>query len=182
MSSHTAIRFNDPPVTQYNSMDVDESFASQASLDELYLGPDDEIEYDSVSSGPPVMVAATPNQSPLAQSDDPGLEIDPALYLGPEDDVINVDELPDFSDVKTNAPGPAQESMISNEPSTELQSDQPELSYEDLLSMVRDFQPWGSYEHKGLQSIQDRLKDYTRCHGNLPDPSIQQLLEAERPF
>ncbi|KAG2348102.1 hypothetical protein BDR05DRAFT_996390 [Suillus weaverae] len=60
MSSYTAVRFNDLPVTQYNSMDVDESFASQASLDELYLGPDDEIEYDSVSSGPPGMVAATP--------------------------------------------------------------------------------------------------------------------------
>ncbi|KAG2335608.1 hypothetical protein BDR05DRAFT_1006631 [Suillus weaverae] len=148
-------------------------------LDELYLGLNDEIKCDSVSSGPPGMVAATPDQSPLAQSDHPDLEINPALYLGPEDDVINIDELPDLSDVKTNAPGPAEESMISNEPSTELQSDQPELSYKDLLLMVRDFQPWGSYEHKGLQSIQDRLKDYTCYHGNLPDPSIQQLLKAE---
>ncbi|KAG1770778.1 hypothetical protein EV702DRAFT_1202249 [Suillus placidus] len=163
MSSHTAVRFNDPPVTQYNSMDVDESFASQASLDELYFGPEDEIA----------------DQSPLAQSNHLGLEIDPALYLRPEDDLIDVNELPDFSDVKTDAPGLAEELMISNEPSTELHSDQPELSYEDLLSMVWDFWPWGSYEHNGLQSIQDRLNNYIRYHGNHPDPSIQQLLEAE---
>ncbi|KAG1771134.1 hypothetical protein EV702DRAFT_1049038 [Suillus placidus] len=82
-------------------------------LDELYLGLDDEIDYDSVSSGPQGMVAATHNQSPPAQSDHPGLKIDPALYLGPEDDLININELPDCSDVKSDAPGLAEESMLS---------------------------------------------------------------------
>ena len=33
-----------------------------------------------------------------------------------------------------------------------------------------------------VQSIQDRLGDYKHRHGNLRDPSIPQLLEAERPF
>lgn len=32
------------------------------------------------------------------------------------------------------------------------------------------------------QSIQDRLREYKRHAGGLPDPSIQQLIEAERPF
>lgn len=32
------------------------------------------------------------------------------------------------------------------------------------------------------QSVRDRLSDYKRRTGGLPDPSIQQLIEAERPF
>ncbi|KAG2141230.1 hypothetical protein DEU56DRAFT_911335 [Suillus clintonianus] len=79
MSPQSTVQFNDPPVTDYNSMDVDESFVSQVSLDDLYLGSDDDIEYDSVSSGPPDALAAIPNQSPPAQADDSGCIIDPDL-------------------------------------------------------------------------------------------------------
>ncbi|KAG1722199.1 hypothetical protein EDB19DRAFT_1916810 [Suillus lakei] len=134
-------------------------------LDDLYLGPDEDIEYHPVSSGTPDVLAAIPD-----------------LYLGPEDDVIDVDEMPDFADAKCDAPAPPEESMLSDATSTESHSDQPDLANEDLRSMVRDFRPFGSYEHTGLQSIQDRLGDYKHRHGNLPDPSIPQLLEAERPF
>ncbi|KAG2360091.1 hypothetical protein BDR07DRAFT_1487460 [Suillus spraguei] len=74
MRSQPAVRFYEPLVTEYNSMDVDDSTESQISLDALddvylglddetesrissdacddvYLGPDDEIDYDSASSG-----------------------------------------------------------------------------------------------------------------------------------
>ncbi|KAG1719391.1 hypothetical protein EDB19DRAFT_1913167 [Suillus lakei] len=182
MSSHPAVRFNDPLATDCHSMDVDESFVSRASLDDLYLGPDEDIEYHPVSSGTPDVLAAIPDRSPPAQADQPGLAIDPDLYLGPEDDVIDVDEMPDFADAECDAPAPPEESMLSDATSTESHSDQPDLPNEDLRSMVRDFRPFGSYEHTGLQSIQDRLGDYKHRHGNLPDPSIPQLLEAERPF
>jgi hypothetical protein len=33
-----------------------------------------------------------------------------------------------------------------------------------------------------VQSVQDRLGDYKHCSGDLPDPSIPLLLEAERTF
>ncbi|KAG0694350.1 hypothetical protein DFH29DRAFT_1006421 [Suillus ampliporus] len=188
MSSHPAVRFNEPPVTDYNAMDLDESSVSRVSLDDLYLGPDDDIDYDSVSSGPLDVLAEIPGtfinslgSSPPAQPDQPALPIDPDLYLGPEDDLIDVDELPDSADADPDAPAPPEVSM-SYETSTELHAEQPELTNEDLYSMVREFRPFGSFEHTGLKSIKDRLGDYTRRNGDLPDPSIPQLLEAERPF
>ncbi|KAG0694697.1 hypothetical protein DFH29DRAFT_880549 [Suillus ampliporus] len=140
MSSHPAVRFNEPPVTDYNAMDLDESSVSRVSLDDLYLGPDDDIEYDSVSSGPLDVLAEIP-----------ALPIDPDLYLGPEDDPIDA---------------PSEVSMSSDETSTKLHAERPELTNEDLYSMVQEFRPFGSFEHTGY----------------LPDPSIPQLLEAERPF
>ncbi|KAG0692472.1 hypothetical protein DFH29DRAFT_1008595 [Suillus ampliporus] len=170
MSSHPAVRFNEPPVTDYNAMDLDESSVSRVSLDDLYLGPDDDIDYDSVSSGPLDVLAEIP-----------ALPIDPDLYLGPEDDLIDVDELPDSADADPDAPAPPEVSM-SYETSTKLHAEQSELTNEDLYSMVREFRPFRSFEHTGLKSIKDRLGDYTRRNGDLPDPSIPQLLEAKRPF
>ncbi|KAG1721035.1 hypothetical protein EDB19DRAFT_1917579 [Suillus lakei] len=181
MNSLPAVRFNEPPVTDYNSMDVDDSSVSRVSLDDLYLGPDEDIEYHPVSSRPPDVLVAIPDRSPPAQADQPGLVINPDLYLGPEDDVIDIDEMPNIADAECDAPAPPEESMLY-ETSTKSHSDQPDLTNEDLRSMVQDFRPFGSYEHTGLQSIQDRLGDYKHRHGNLPDPSIPQLLEAERPF
>lgn len=144
MSSHPGVRFNDPPVTDYNAMDVDDSSIGRVSLgmldsliipnlftgcplddlDDLYLGPEDDIEHDSISSGPPDALAAMPgmyirslssgiimhanftlkDETDPGQADDAGFFIDPDLYLGPEDDVIDVDELPDFADPPTLAP------------------------------------------------------------------------------
>ncbi|KAG1744249.1 hypothetical protein EDB19DRAFT_1827128 [Suillus lakei] len=169
MSSHPTVRFNDPPVTDYNSMDVNESLMSWASLNDLYLGLDEDIEYHPVSPGPLDVLVAIPDRSPLAQADQPGLVIDPDLYLRPEDDVIDVDEIPDFADAECDAPAPPEELMLY-------------LANEDLRSMVQDFRLFRSYKHTGLQSIQDRLGDYKHRHGNLHDPSIPQLLEAEQPF
>src|SRR6267154_1230361 len=51
------------------------------------------------------------DQSPASQADHPGFLINPDLYLGPEDDVIDVDELPDSSDPPSCAPAPSQMSM-----------------------------------------------------------------------
>ncbi|KAG1795856.1 uncharacterized protein BJ212DRAFT_1306481 [Suillus subaureus] len=131
-------------------MDVDESTVSRASLDDLYLGPDDDIEYDSPSSGSLDVLAAIPNQSPLAQADHPGFLIDPDLYLGPEDDIIDVDELPDSANPKIDVPA-AQKRLCHSE--------QLELTNKDLHSMAWEFRPFGSYEHTGLQSVQEQL-----CH------------------
>ncbi|KAG1800694.1 uncharacterized protein BJ212DRAFT_1305207 [Suillus subaureus] len=119
-------------------MDVDESFVSQISL-------------DSVSFGSLDVWAAIPS-----------IPINPDLYLGPEDDIIDVDELPDSANPEIDAPAASEVSMLY-ETSTELHSQQPELANEDLCLMVQEFQLFGSYEH-------------TR---DLPDPSIPLLLEAE---
>ncbi|KAG0703825.1 hypothetical protein DFH29DRAFT_874272 [Suillus ampliporus] len=162
MSSHPAVRFNEPPVTDYNAMDLDESSVSRVSLDDLYLGPDDDIEYDSVSSGPLDVLAEIP-----------ALPIDPDLYLGPEDDLIDVDELPDSADGETDAPAPPEVSMSSDGTSTELHVERPELTNEDLCRWSGS-PAIGSFEHTGLKSIKDRLGDYTRRNGNFPDPSIPQ--------
>ncbi|KAG1800689.1 uncharacterized protein BJ212DRAFT_1487891 [Suillus subaureus] len=109
------------------------------SLDDLYLGPDDDIEYDSVSSGSPDVLAAIPDQSPLAQADHPGFLIDPDLYLGPEGDIIDVDELPDSADPKIDVPAASEASMSLDDTSNELQSEQLELTNEDLRSMAWEF-------------------------------------------
>ncbi|KAG1800138.1 uncharacterized protein BJ212DRAFT_1488023 [Suillus subaureus] len=122
MSPQSAVRFNVPPVTNYNSMDVDESTVSWASLD----------------------------QSPPAQADYPGFPINPDLYLRPEDDIIDVDELLDSADPKSDVLAASEVSMSLDDTSTELHSEQPELTNEDLHSMAREFRPFGSYEHTGL--------------------------------
>ncbi|KAG1729389.1 hypothetical protein EDB19DRAFT_1832431 [Suillus lakei] len=119
MSSHPAVRFNDPLATDYNSMDVDESFVSRASLDDLYLGLDEDIEYHPVSSGSPDVLAAIPDRSPPAQADQPGLAIDP-----------------DFVMLRLHQKSRCYTSRT--------------LLTEDLCSMVRDFRPFGSYEHTGF--------------------------------
>ncbi|KAG2037165.1 hypothetical protein BDR03DRAFT_1092086 [Suillus americanus] len=185
MSPHPAVIFLDPLVTDYNSMDVNNSSMGWESLDDLddsddlYLGLDDDIEYDTMSAGPPDALAAIPDQSDLGQADDAGCLIDPDLYLGPEDNVIDVDELPDAADPPIFDLATSEVSIPSNKLSTELPADQPELDYEEVRLMARELHPFGKYQHPEYQSIRDRLRDYT-CHaGGLPDPSLQQLLEAE---
>lgn len=153
MSSHPAVRFNDPPASDYNSMDVDDSSMGRVSLgmfysliipylftgypldelDGLYLGPEDDVEYASMSSGPPDELAALPgmfirslssgitlhanfnlkDQSHPGQADDAGFLIDPDLYLGPEDDVIDIDELPDSADPPSLPPATPAASDVS---------------------------------------------------------------------
>ncbi|KAG1804321.1 uncharacterized protein BJ212DRAFT_1486743 [Suillus subaureus] len=121
-------------------------------LDDLYLGPDDDIEYDSPSSRSLDVLAAIPDQSPPAQADHLGFLIDPDLYLRPEDDIIDVDELLDSADPKIDVLA-ASEASMSYDTSNELHSEYPELTTEDLHSMAWEFRPFGSYEHTRLQSV-----------------------------
>ncbi|KAG2758138.1 hypothetical protein P692DRAFT_20948152 [Suillus brevipes Sb2] len=184
MSSHQGVRFNDPPVTDYNSMDVDDtsgSLISQDDLylgpdDDLYLGPDDDLEDDSVSSSHPDMFHAIPDQFPPAEADDQHLlPIDQDLYLGPDHDLIDCDE-------DIDVPAVPEVPKAINATSTGSRSPPPELTNEDLLTMVQEFRPFGSFEHSTLDTIQDRLSHYINENGKLPDPTIPQQLEAERPF
>ncbi|KAG1803033.1 uncharacterized protein BJ212DRAFT_1487255 [Suillus subaureus] len=92
-------------------MDVDESTVSQASLD----------------------------QSPPAQADHPGFLINPDLYLGPEDDIIDVDELLDSANPKIDVLAASEASMSLDDTSNELQSEQPELTNKDLCLMAWEF-------------------------------------------
>ncbi|KAG2029481.1 hypothetical protein BDR03DRAFT_1096265 [Suillus americanus] len=178
MSPHPAVRFLDPLVTDYNSMDVDDSSMGRESPDDLYLGPDDDIEYDTMSAGHPDALAAIPDQSDPGQGDDAGCLIDPDLYLGPEDDVIDVDELLDAADPPTFDLATSEVSISCGY----IHSRRPagaRLLYEEVRLMAWELHPFRKYQHPEYQSIQDRLSDYTHCAGGLPDPSLQQLLEAK---
>ena len=78
MSSHQGVRFNDPPVTNYNSMDVGDtsgllisqgmslflclSLLTGHASDDLYLGPDDDLEDESVASSHLDMFHAIPGE------------------------------------------------------------------------------------------------------------------------
>ncbi|KAG2158261.1 uncharacterized protein EDB93DRAFT_1246112 [Suillus bovinus] len=316
MNSPATVRFNDPPVTGYNSMDVDESTVSRMSTDQLYFGPADDPESCSVSSNGPEVFSPISDHSRPAQCDQPGLPVHPDLYIGPEDDLMagmhdqslpaqpdmlglaihpdlylrpdedimteipdpsppgptyhpdvpihpdlylgpDEDLMPEFLAPKSN-PNPTLKVSIIPEiplaPTTRVfdvtdeedkffdyksllaQPDQPgfpihpdmylgpeddlidcevkqecadsdsevsgapvvsrasiakspehdlphpDVTYEELLAMVRDLRPFESYNHTGIQSIQDGVQDYKQRHGHIPNPSIQQLLEAERPF
>ncbi|KAG2069379.1 hypothetical protein BDR04DRAFT_1101684, partial [Suillus decipiens] len=69
-----SVRFNASPPTDHNSMDVDDSDVSWTSLDSLsnvYLGPDDDIEDDYVSSSGLDVLQAIPDQSLPAQGEAP---------------------------------------------------------------------------------------------------------------
>ncbi|KAG2066572.1 hypothetical protein BDR04DRAFT_1106559, partial [Suillus decipiens] len=69
-----SVGFNASPSTDHNSMDVDDSDVSQTSLDSLsnvYLGPDDDIEDDYLSSSGLDVLQAIPDQSLLAQGEAP---------------------------------------------------------------------------------------------------------------
>ncbi|KAG1721822.1 uncharacterized protein EDB91DRAFT_1088338 [Suillus paluster] len=188
MHSHPTVRFTEPLVTDIIKMDINDASQAQSStsstdlwmreewpmFDDLYLGPDDEVEYESM---PPHISRelylglednfdggiGVPEPSHRTSSDPPGQAISLALYLGPEE--------------------------MSNEPMEYLNSPNAKcllaplaLDNKELQAMVREFWPFGSYHDMELQNLQTRLANFTTTHGNLPEPSILQLLEAERPF
>ncbi|KAG2065161.1 hypothetical protein BDR04DRAFT_1108957, partial [Suillus decipiens] len=69
-----SVRFDASPLTDHNSVDVDDSDVSRTSLDSLSnvcLGPDDDIEDDYLSSSGPDVLQAIPDQSLLAQGEAP---------------------------------------------------------------------------------------------------------------
>jgi hypothetical protein len=98
MRSQPAVRFYEPPVTEYNSMDVDDSTESRISLgmlcfqyssqltgdgpdalDDVYLGPDDETE-SRISSGMCCFEYILQLTGHLL---DPSEDV----YLGPDDEI-----------------------------------------------------------------------------------------------
>ncbi|KAG1789664.1 hypothetical protein EV424DRAFT_1644065 [Suillus variegatus] len=196
MSSQPGVRFHDPPVTEFTSMDVDESSQSRMSLDpldDIYLGPDDELDSDSGSSGGLDSLNAIPDPSSPALADGLALYDDPDLYLGPEDTLISSDDapvVPDFPmavnestpEAHPATPGVPGAPIPSMSETPERQSPGPELNNEALRAMVQEFMPIGSYDQAEIQSIVDRLGDYEQRHGNLPAPTVAQILEADRPF
>ncbi|KAG2147767.1 uncharacterized protein EDB93DRAFT_1104041 [Suillus bovinus] len=129
---------------------------------DLYLGPDEDFMPEFYDKSLP------------AQPDQPGSPIHPDMYLGPEDDLIN------YEVKQERANSDSEVSVMAKSPERDLPH--PDVTYEELLAMVQDLWPFESYNHTGIQSIQDWVRDYKQRHGHIPDPSIQQLLEAERPF
>ncbi|KAG2141459.1 hypothetical protein BD769DRAFT_1662361 [Suillus cothurnatus] len=151
MSLHQSVRFNDPPVTEYNSMDVDDSTKSRISLDALdcvYLGLDDDIEYDPLSSIGPDVLDTIPNQSLPVFSDDIALFNDLALYLRPDDELIDCDEDLACADMDSNSPATQERSLSAHVTSPGHHSAPPELTNEELYSK---FQPLRSYDHTGYE-------------------------------
>ncbi|KAG1752012.1 hypothetical protein EDD22DRAFT_914804 [Suillus occidentalis] len=174
MSSQHGVRFHDPPATECTSMDVDEPSESRMSLDDIYLGPDEDLDSESGSWAGPDVLDEIPAQSHLAQGDDLSLLHAPDLYLGPKDDLIEFDDgrLPDVQE----APIPSQSATPRR------QSPVPSLNNEELRAMIQEFMPIGSYDQTEIQTIVDRLGDYHQRYGRVPDPTVAQLLEADRPF
>ncbi|KAG1866345.1 hypothetical protein C8R48DRAFT_772443 [Suillus tomentosus] len=177
-------------------MDVDESSKSRMSLDpldDIYLGLDNELDSDSGPSGGLDALNVIPDPSYPALADGLALYDDPDLYLGPEDTLIESDDAPAVPDLpmtvneSTPEPHPASPAVPkapipSNSATPECQSPELELNNEALHAMVQEFMPIGSYDQAEIQTIVDRLGDYQQRHGNLPDPTVAQLLEADRPF
>ncbi|KAG1738325.1 uncharacterized protein EDB91DRAFT_1082722 [Suillus paluster] len=148
MNSHPTVRFNDPPATEYYSMDVDDSTQSGTSTDDLYLGLDDDIEDDSVSSSGPGVLAAIPDQLPPAQYDQPVQYIDPDLYLGPDEDLIDCDD----------EPGSVYAQL--NERPAKCDPAHPEVTNEDLRVMA---EAWVVPRIRGdTETTQQRKKDVGR--------------------
>ncbi|KAG1875991.1 hypothetical protein C8R48DRAFT_669219 [Suillus tomentosus] len=151
-------------------MDVDESSKSRISLDaldDIYLGLDDELDSDSGASGSLDALNVIPDPSYLAQADELALYDDLDLYLGPEDTLIESDDAPAVPDLP----------MTANSATPKHQLPELALNNEALCAMVLEFMPIGSYDQ-----TENHLGDYQQCYGNLPDPTVAQLLEADRPF
>ncbi|KAG1736487.1 hypothetical protein EDD22DRAFT_924106 [Suillus occidentalis] len=157
MSSQHGVRFHDPPATECTSMDVDEPSESRMSLDSLddiYLGPDEDLDSDSGSSA--------------AQSH-------PA-----QDDLIEFDDGPAVPDspmtVNESMPEPRPASPDVQEAPIPSQSATPGRQSPELRAMIQEFMPIGSYDQTEIQTIVDRLGDYHQRYGRVPDST------ADRPF
>ncbi|KAG1767946.1 hypothetical protein EDD22DRAFT_873928 [Suillus occidentalis] len=154
MSSQHRVRFHDPLATECTSMDVDEPSESRMSLDSLdniYLGPDEELNSDSGSSAGPDVLDEIPAQSHPAQGDDLSLLNAPDMYLGPEDDLIEFDyglAVPDSS-------------MTVNESMPESHPASPDVPEAPIP----------------FQTIVDCLGDYHQCYGHVPDPTADVDLQ-----
>ncbi|KAG2138242.1 hypothetical protein BD769DRAFT_1663821 [Suillus cothurnatus] len=137
-------------------MDVDDSTESWISLDALdhvYLGLDDDIEYDPLSSIGPDVLDTIPNQSLPVYSDDIALFNDLALYLRPDDELIDCDEDLACADMDSNSLATQERSLSAHVSSPRHHLAPPELINEELYAMVWEFQPLGSYDHTGCAPL-----------------------------
>ncbi|KAG1759350.1 hypothetical protein EDD22DRAFT_906509 [Suillus occidentalis] len=161
MSSQHGVRFHDPPATECTSMDVDEPSESRMSLDSLddiYLGPDEDLDSDSGSSAGPDVLDEIPAQSHPVQGDD-----------------LSLLNAPDIFDDGPAVPDSPMTVLDPNQSTPGRQSPVPSLNNEELRAMIQEFMPIGSYDQTEIQTIVDRLGDYHQRYG-------PQLLEADRPF
>ncbi|KAG1734843.1 hypothetical protein EDD22DRAFT_925244 [Suillus occidentalis] len=196
MSSQHGVRFHDLPATECTSMDVDEPSESRMSLDSLddiYLGPDEELDSDFRSSAGPDVLDEIPTQSHPAQGDDLSLLNAPDMYLGPKDDLIEFDDGPAMPNspmiVNGSMPEPhlaspdVLEAPIPSQSATPRhQLPVPSLNNEELHAMIQKLMSIRSYDQTKIQTIVDSLGDYHQRYEHVPDPTVAQLLEADRPF
>ncbi|KAG1761646.1 hypothetical protein EDD22DRAFT_953829 [Suillus occidentalis] len=56
------------------------------------------------------------------------------------------------------------------------------LNNEELHAKVQEFMPIISYDQTKIQIIVDHLGDYQQRYGHVPDPTVAQLLKADRLF
>ncbi|KAG1762211.1 hypothetical protein EDD22DRAFT_847206 [Suillus occidentalis] len=134
------------------------------SLDDIYLGLDEELDTDSGSSAGPDVLDEIPTQSHPVQGDDLSLLNDPDLYLGPEDDLIEFDDALAISD-----------SLMTVNKSMPEPHIQPVQLY--WRHPYLKFMPIRSYDQ-----TENCLGDYQQCYGHVSDPSVAQLLKANRLF
>ncbi|KAG2067290.1 hypothetical protein BDR04DRAFT_1233457 [Suillus decipiens] len=128
-------------------------FADQAldSLSNIYLGLDDDIEDDYLSSSGPDVLQAIPGQSLPAQGEAPNFFTDPDVYLGPdedliesdvylgpEEDLIGSDVVAQCADTPRNALAMPEVHPSSNVTSPGHHLAMPELTDVDVDSMVQD--------------------------------------------
>ncbi|KAG2057242.1 hypothetical protein BDR06DRAFT_969448 [Suillus hirtellus] len=139
-------------------------------LDDIYLGPDDELDSDSGSSSSLDVLNVIPDPPSPALADGLALYNDLDLYLGPEDTLISSDDAPVVPDfpmaVNESTPEPHLATLVV-----------PEAPIPSLRAMVQEFMPIGSYDQ-----AENHLGDYQQRHGNLPAPTVAKILEADRPF
>ncbi|KAG1747004.1 hypothetical protein EDD22DRAFT_917974 [Suillus occidentalis] len=115
-----------------------------------------DLDSDSGSSAGLDVLDEIPAQSHPVQGDDLSLLDAPDMYLGPEDDLIEFDDGPAMPD----SPMTVNESMPEPCPAS------PDVQEAPIP----------------FQTIVDRLGDYHQHYGRVPDPTVVQLLEADRPF
>ncbi|KAG1759535.1 hypothetical protein EDD22DRAFT_849173 [Suillus occidentalis] len=132
------------------------------SLDDIYLGLDNELNTDSESSAGPDVLNEIPN-----------------LYLGPKDDLIEFDDALALVQLYWRHPylGGGFTSLKSATPRHQMP--EPPLNNEELHVMIQKFMPIESYHQT---EIVDHLGDYQQHYGHIPDTTIAQLLEADRLF